>query len=416
MQTSARRKVWLVYLDSIREVLTGPGIRTMELSSRLAAEGHEVHLVCVRCDRSLPEGMTWHPYRPEVVDEFCRGDAVIVSSEVSGRFVWKLCRSDIPFHLDSYNITATEVLELGAEMTPRQLNLNLLRRAMRYGTLWCRCEVGYLSAPVQAAILGGMFLHRRHPKWAKLAARIPQKCLVAPMGIPSRPIPDAENPYPEALRGRQILLWGGGIWSWFDIEGLLHSMSMLRQRGSTAVLWFLASENPSGISIHDAPFRKAKELASELGLLGSSVFFNSTKITPDMLPGYLAHCTAGIMANPASLEAWCSWRTRLLDLMWAGKPLFTMGFDPLSEKMARDGAASLSQAGDLTGFVSSLTRVLNDPSSLHSMGIASKSCGEAMTWDRNLEPILRRVSDPGAFADVGDPPQWSELIRYIAGV
>jgi glycosyltransferase involved in cell wall biosynthesis len=364
----------------------------------------------------MPEGVSVHAFHLDIVDGFRLGDAVIVSSEIPGRFALKLCRSGIPFHLDSYNIAATELLAQANQESHGRISLHLFRRALRYGMLWERCEWGYLSSPVQSAVLGGMFLPRRNPRWARLAASLPAKCSIAPMGVPAPSGRNHPNPYPEVLRGRPILLWGGGIWSWFDIEGLLHAMSDLKGRGSPALIWFLASENPSGLSSQDEPVRRAKEMASDLNLLGTHVFFNPGSVSREMLPGFVEHCTAGVMSNPASLEAWCSWRTRLLDLMPAGKPLFSMGYDPLSEWMANAGAARMTPAGDISKFADAISAALSDPELLANMGAASLLAGTSMTWNQTLAPIRDKVSDPGSFTKVGGDPDWLDVARYVLGV
>jgi len=413
---SARRKAWLVYTGALGEVLTGPGIRIVELAGQLARSGHEVHVVVDSCTRGMPKGVCVHAFDLDIVDGFRRGDAVIVSSEIPGRFALKLCRSGIPFHLDSYNIAATELLAQAHQVTRTRISLHLFRRALRYGMLWERCEWGYLSSPVQSAVLGGIFLPRRNPNWARLAAALPAKCSIAPMGVPAPPLRSQRNPYPEGLRDRPILLWGGGIWSWFDIEGLLLAMSNLKNRGSPALLWFLASENSSGLSTQDEPVRRAKEMASDLDLLGTHVFFNPGSVSREMLPGYVEHCSAGVMANPASLEAWCSWRTRLLDLMSAGKPLFSMGYDPLSEWMANAGAAKVTPSGDVPMFADEISSTLADPETLASMGVASLVAGKRMAWNRTLGPILDKVADPGSFTKVGGDPVWLDVARYVVGV
>jgi hypothetical protein len=408
------RKVWLLYPDHVGEVLTGPAVRIMELARLAARGGHEVVLATPRCEQPLPERVVWRPLDDKVFDAIPNsGDAVLVSSEVPARAAWKMCRRGVPFHIDSYNMTAIEVLELGSVMSSRIWYRNLLHRWMKYRALWNACERGYVSTHSQIAFLGGSLAIRPRREWTELARALPEKCDLAPMGIRSDGSREVPDPYPKRLRGRPILLWGGGIWSWFDVDSLLRAMAILKERVPEVALWFLAARNPSGIAIHDEPFERAIGQARELGLLGENVFFNEEKVTPERLPGYLRHCTAGVMANPPRMEAWCSWRTRLLDLLWAGKPLFGMGFDPLSERMHQVGAGTLRPCGDAEGFSSDVAGALGDPSTMAAMAEASKRLGASMTWERTLLPILRSFESPETFRTAGCRPGALDALRFL---
>jgi len=156
------------------------------------------------------------------------------------------------------------------------------------------------------------------------------------MGVSDEPFSTGNPwPYPGAMRNRRIFLWGGGIWNWFDVPTLLEAFALLQENGSSAALFFLGGRRLSGREEHERPIRAALEKASSLGILDRSVFFNERAAQPQELPGYLEHCVAGAMSNPASFESATSWRTRYLDLLWAGKPLVVSGSDPLAERGSR---------------------------------------------------------------------------------
>lgn len=414
---ATQRRVWLIYPDVIGKVLTGPSLRIMEIARQAAARGHQVTLSTSRCDQVLPAGVTWMAGGTGIVKAIEPGDAVLVSGEVSGRMVWTLCRRGVPFHVDAYNVTAIEVLELRKAMpSERAWRTDLYRRWLRYLALWGACEKGYVSTPAQAAFLGGSAAFLLDPSWPRFSGSLPEKSEIAPMGISSQPPPQLPNPYPSILRNRPILLWGGGIWSWFDVESLLEGMAELKRRGSDAALWFLAGKNPSGMAIHDEPFHRARAKAEELGLLGGTVFFGEESVSVENLPAYLNHCAAGVMSNPPRLEAWCSWRTRILDLIWVGKPLFTIGYDPLSQLLCQLGAGRSRECGDAVGFADDVQECLADPARLSRMARASLAIGSTMTWEKTIHPILRSFDSPECFRRRGAAPSWLWLVRFLSGL
>ena len=411
------RRVWLLYPDRIGKVLTGPPVRIMEIARQAAASGHTVVLATYSCEQPLPPGVEWRRLDARLVDEIPQsGDAVLVSGEIPARIVWSVARSGIPFHVDSFNMAAIEVLEMKDAIPEKAWRREISNRLLKYRTLWLGCERAYISTPSQLAFLGGALANFRDAISIDLARRLPDKCELAPMGISPDSMGEIPNPYPDDLKGRPILLWGGGIWSWFDIDSLLKAMLVLKGRRPDVALWFLAGRDPSGMAVYEAPFEKAQAQARELGLLGTNVFFNERKVTPELLPGYVRHCAAGVMANPLRMEAWCSWRTRLLDLLGAGKPLFAMGHDPLSERMARLGAARLRSSGDIEGLAADIAEVLGNPAALGTMEDASRNLGSTMAWETTLRPILDSFGTPDAYREVGRRPNAWDAIRFMTGL
>jgi len=91
------------------------------------------------------------------------------------------------------------------------------------------------------------------------------------------------------------------------------------------------------------------------------------------------HCTAGIMSNGPYLESYCSWRTRLLDLLWVDKPVVTSGFDPLSAKMAEHESGICLSGANALDFASKLNHFSEQR---HFSG---KKLASTLSWSKVLE-------------------------------
>ena len=65
---------------------------------------------------------------------------------------------------------------------------------------------------------------------------------------------------------------------------------------------------------------QAVALAAELGLDGSSVFFNRDWVPYDERLAWFADADLGVSAHQESFEARLAFRTRLLDHIAAGRP------------------------------------------------------------------------------------------------
>jgi len=411
-----KRRIWLLYPDHVGHTLLGPGVRILAISNLLSQAGHEVHLALG--EGSIPPNPSGevHVLHRSILRKIVPGDAVLVSGYLPGRILGDLIASDIPFHADFYCLTAPEILQLPPSNWIREFRQRR-SRILRYLVTIQRAERAYVSNKLQTAFLGGAFFPSLGPRTNTFIDSLPQRIVEFPMGVSEAPFPDvAQNPYPPALQGRPIFLWGGGIWSWFDVPTLLQAMKILADQGSDAVLFFLGGKTLTGRIEHERPIQEALALSEHLGLLDRSVFFNERRASVSELPGFLSHSLAGVMANPSSFESLASWRTRYLDLLWAGKPLIASGSDPLGLRMADSGAARLVNAGDPSAFADAMAGLVADPDSQASMGAASQRLGRTMSWSNVARPLLEAVEDPTAFRNIPHKPSSSWMIRYRLGV
>ncbi|HNY31718.1 MAG TPA: hypothetical protein PKO15_12590 [Fibrobacteria bacterium] len=411
------RRVWLLTGKALGKGLLGPAIRLKALAEFASREGHEVHAVVDSPETNpLPDSVQLHDLRGFDLGRIRPGDGLVVSPYLSATTAWRILRSDLPFHLDLYCVTATEQMALWARSPGKARDTERAKLRRRYLLHAMRAEAIYVSCMEQWLVVAGMFLSERDWRRGGLADSLTRKVREVPMGVPEKPFPSgSENPYPAPLRNRPVFLWGGSLWNWFDLPCLVEAFRILHQRGSDAALFFLSGGNRTERSSEDDPVRWVQENASGLGLLGKNVFFNEVSVSPDGLAPWLEHCTAGILTNPASLESLSSWRTRVLDLLWAGKPLVASGRDPLGDRMSRAGASLATLAGDARGLADSIASLAADPAKCRAMGVSTAQLARELSWSRNLAPFLGALADPTAFRDHGIHPGWMDAVRYFAG-
>lgn len=406
------RTSWILAPAAVGEVVLGPGLRILAQARALRALGHEVHLGMLSCTAELPEGITFHPLETSLLRSIRPGDGVIVQPSLRIRWIWELLRRRIPFHADFYNILSIETLETFPLAYPARAIPSLRRKMTCRESIVARlARKIYVSHPLQTAFLAGLMADDP----GDAAARLPARCLELPMGLPSTPMPTGNPfPYPAVLEGRQIFLWGGGIWSWMDPTPLLEAFVELERRGSSAALFFLAGANHSPSKSEDASIARAHAAASRLGALGRNVFFNDRKAGPADLPSYLEHCAAGILSNSPNLESTMSWRTRQLDLLWAGRPALVAGADPLSNSMSLRGAALQCEL-TASAIADAIERLAADPALRTQMGAAGMAMGRDMTWPRVLAPFTSLHADPQAFLGSGPALPVRLALRYLMG-
>ena len=125
----------------------------------------------------------------------------------------------------------------------------------------------------------------------------------------------------------KVLLWGGGIYDWFDPVTLIRAVGVLAPTHPDLKLFFLAKQhaNPAVGMMKMADDAIAE--AERLGLLGSSVFFNEKWVTHEDRANYFLDADVGVSTHLEHLETRYSFRTRLLDYLWAGLPIINTAGD-----------------------------------------------------------------------------------------
>lgn len=406
------RRLWILSEQRWGQVRLGPIERALSLA-RLAEEcGYEPRLACTSWDAQAPQGVTPELLVPSLFDKISPEDGIISSLFLPPRMHWSLLRSRHPFHADFYCVSALEGMESVEGMSTGRVRRGRTRTHLRYRMMARAAERIYVSTPIQAGFLAGTAYPGSgvSDTWIP---RLPQRLIEAPMGIRESPFPDSTpNPYPAALQGRPILLWGGGIWRWYDIRILLEAFARLAEQDAAPVLYFLAGKNPSQEPTQDSPPLQARETARRLGILGKNVFFHDAPVPPDALPAFLLHARAGILSNLPSLEAMASWRTRYLDLAWAGRPLLAHGSDPLAERLEAAGVARIHRGSDAGGLSQAVLDLVAAPPPPPESFLAIR---RALSTEALLRGVRAALLAPEAFRTVGPPPTPLEWIRWGFG-
>jgi hypothetical protein len=400
------RTTWILAPSWLGELALGPDQRIVAMAEALRAAGHRVALGLVECNRRLPDGIEFVPLDPAIAS-IRPGDPVVLQPGLRMRQLWSLLRRGIPFHVDFFNVISSESLDhFPRHYPPRKAAVLGRRMCFREAMLARHARRIYVSNGGQMSFLAGLVA----PKSAARASDLPARCIEVPMGVPDLPMRgEGRFPYPDALRERPIFLWGGGIWSWMDPRPLLSAFRILQERGSDAALFFIAGRNHSANRDEDRPMRDAREFAESIGAAGKSVFFNDQRATPADLPDYLSHCRAGILFNGPTLESRQSWRTRLLDLLWAGKPALVAGRDPLSDRM-KDAGAAWDMGQSPERIADAIQEFLTRDTA--AMEESALRLGQSLTWSRVLAPFVESMGEPGAFEGAGEPYGLLDIGRY----
>jgi len=226
---------------------------------------------------------------------------------------------------------------------------------------------------------------------------------VVPFGIPvERPAHTRsvlKGVYPGIRAQDRVLLWGGGIWNWFDPVTLLQSMARLRDSRPEIKLLFMGVAHPNLMVDNLRMAEAAISLSRELDLYDRTVFFHQEWVPYAERQNYLLEADIGVSTNLDHLEAQLAFRTRLLDCIWAGLPIICTGGDTMAALVEKEGLGLTVPPNDVDGLTSAILRLFDDKDYYRTCKDNLTKVAERFHWDTVVEPLQRFCANPSQARD-----------------
>lgn len=221
---------------------------------------------------------------------------------------------------------------------------------------------------------------------------------VVPFGLSA----EAPSPGPARIRGvlpgieatDRVFLWGGGIWEWFDPLTPIRAAAALQATSPAIKLVFLAGKSPNPGTPAMPMAEAARALARELGALGRSVHFLEDWIPYHERGALLLEADAAFTAHRDHLETRFSFRTRVLDYLWAGLPILTTRGDSMADLVTVEGLGEALASQDVDGWKAALLRVGTEDDQRRASAERVRRVAERFTWDRAITPLAAYCAAP----------------------
>jgi len=220
---------------------------------------------------------------------------------------------------------------------------------------------------------------------------------VVPFGIPPDPPRRSGTPIssviPNIKEGDKILLWGGGIWNWLDpITAIKALWETARDRDDLKLL-FMGIKHPDPKLPEMKKCLDAIKLSKELGLYNDKVFFNEW--TPyEMRQTLLLESDAGLSIHQERIETEFSYRTRVLDYIWAGLPVITTEGDSIAKMVKEEDIGEVVKYEDTTQLARVMESVLANKSLQDIYRKNLKKIRSRFFWENVTRPLVRYCRNP----------------------
>jgi hypothetical protein len=191
----------------------------------------------------------------------------------------------------------------------------------------------------------------------------------------------------------KVLLWSGGLYNWFDPKTLIQAVARLSERHTNVRLFFQGTKHPHPGVPEMGIVAESRALATELGVLDSSVFFNSSWVDYAERHNYLGEADAGVSTHFDHVETTFSFRTRILDYLWAELPMVVTEGDHFAELIAAEGLGIVVPPSDVTALADALERVLFDVSFAQQAQENIRRVRADYEWGTVLAPLVSFVAN-----------------------
>lgn len=229
---------------------------------------------------------------------------------------------------------------------------------------------------------------------------------VVPFGIDADFVSTNTHPIRKSIHGIEqddfVLIWGGGIYNWFDPETLIRAIGIAVVENPKIKLFFLGVNHPSSTTdIKNASFR-AREVSNQLGLTDKFVFFNETWVDYSQRGEYLADADVGVSTHMTQLETHFSFRTRILDYLWVGLPIIATEGDVFAELIESNNLGSVVKVGDVEGLAQAIKSMASDSEKLNVFSQNSKLTGKEFSWENTSRPLLEFITNGKPASDLAE--------------
>jgi hypothetical protein len=155
---------------------------------------------------------------------------------------------------------------------------------------------------------------------------------------------------------------------------------------------------------------KAIRLSQEHGLYNKTIFFGDW-VPYDQRGHYLAESDLAVISHYSHIETHFSFRTRVLDCIWAGLPIIITEGDAMAELVRSEGLGYTVPSGNADAMAEAIERLLTMPDR-EQFSTAFERVRQQFTWDRVIQPLKRYCEDPTISPDKGSYQTDAERIGH----
>lgn len=387
--------------------MAGPAIRVWNMAEVLSAQCDVRVVSWVKIARKSDRFDLVHVHESDDLgmrEHEAWADVVIVQG-MSFRIFPCIAQTKKIVVADLYDPFQLEQLEMNKYSPPAQWADEVTKAVSLLNEQLARADLFLCASEQQRSLwLGSLSaLGRLNPATYTADPTFESFVRIVPFGLPPEAPTQTRHPIkgtvPGINVGDSVLIWGGGIYNWFDPVTLVEAMSILEKSNPEIKLFFLSIThfNP------EVPEMKAVAdtvaASDRLGLTGRNVFFNESWVDYETRADYLLDADIGVSTHVWHAETRFSFRTRILDYIWAGLPIIATDGDAFADLIRARGLGTVVPPKDPAAIADAVLALLGDSERRRAVRGNVASSREEFTWAQTLAPLVQFCIAPRPAAD-----------------
>ena len=393
---NGRKKILIISYDFIGQNMAGPGIRFYELA-KILSNYCDVSLASPnKVDIDTP-GFKTFSYEFGNFKTLQKGlenvEIILIQGHLlyyfpflrnfKGKIIVDLYN---PFNLESLEMYRND--NIAERIRIDKNNLNLLNMQLSIGDFFiCASEkqrdywIGMLTS-----------IGRVNPYNYDSDSSFRSLIDVVPFGIP----PDfpehnremIRTAFPKIKPEDKIVLWGGGIWNWLDPLTAIKAMWEIVRHRSDVKMVFIGIKHPDPKLPEMQKCIEAINLSKELDLLDEYVFFNEW--TPyDLRQNFLLESDIGLSIHQKRIETEFSYRTRVMDYIWAKLPIVTTEGDSIAKLVKDENIGEVVKYENAQNLARVMDSILSNKSLREIYKKNLQKIAPKFTWANVSKPLIQ---------------------------
>ncbi len=397
--------VLVVTGEPLLDRMAGPAIRAWEIASALANE-HDVWLVSTGAARVASVAFKVSSERgPGLRAALEWADVIVFQGFLLEAAPWLVDSSKI-LVADLYDPIHLEQLEQAKDLPPGEREVAVAEATRVLNETIARADLMLCASEKQRDFWLGQLAGqgRVNPRVYDEDETLSSLLAVVPFGVADEPPVQKRH----AIRGvvpgigpdDKVIIWGGGVYNWFDPLTLLRAIEVLAKRHGDVRLFFLGLTHPNpGVPKMRVAW-EMRELADELGLTDRVVFFNEGWVPYGERADYLLDADLGVSTHLTHIETQFSFRTRILDYLWASLPIVATEGDTFADLITEHRLGRVVPAEDVDALVDALEALLYDEAAASAARERVAAFAEQFHWSAALRPLVDFCREPRRAADL----------------
>lgn len=394
------QRVLIITGDPIQAKLSGPGIRAWHIAEALSQENDVALVSLTGVNEALSSDFRLAHVSPEDQKDFASWEkwADIVFFQGHALDVFPALANSKKYRIvDIYDPMHLEQLEQARHLPRKQWEDHVadatasLQRQLEAGDYFlCASERQRYFYLGQLATLG-----RINPSVYESDPHLRKLIDVVPFGLPDEDPVHERNVlrgvYPGIGKDDALIVWSGGIYDWFDPLTLIRAVAELATTRPTIRLFFMGTQHPHPGVPEMPAVAQSRTLAEELGVLNVHVFFNDSWVDYPDRQNYLLEADLGVSTHRSHIETTFSFRTRILDYLWASLPMVVTEGDHFADEVASRGLGAVVPAENVGALVKALDQYLFNQTKRDKAKGALSKVREEYRWSQTLLPLIEHV-------------------------